>query len=484
MKKNNYKKYLFLLSILYTCFINAGVFEGYTLFTPLEISVENSTTYLINNDQEIINTWTHEFGPASMPYLRPDSSIIYPYRVANPTMVAGGVGGGIQKQSWDGEILWEYTFSDETYQHHHDVEPLPSGNILIIVWEKKTAQEAYDLGRESITNPLNQVWSNAILELNPETGEIEWEWHIWDHLVQDVYPDLDNYGVISDHPELFDINCGDIGIDSGGPQGANADWMHVNSINYNPHLDQIAISSRSQNEIYIIDHSTTTEEAASHSGGNSGKGGDILYRWGNPQNYDRGTSDDKILGWQHGINWIDPEFPGGGNIMIFNNNHYPGSDSSSTVIEIKPPMDENGNYIIIDELPYGPIELDWIYNGDFETPVQGGAFRLPNGNTIVCQTHTSKLIEVTLEGEIVWEFQYVAGIGSSWIARAQKYSPEYLMNNMLGDMNEDGIFNVLDIVILANLILTNDNTNMTGDMNQDNILNVLDIVILANMILS
>jgi hypothetical protein len=419
-----------------------------------------------------------------MPYLQPDSSIVYPYRVANPTMVAGGVGGGIQKQSWDGEILWEYTFSDEIYQHHHDVEPLPSGNILIIVWEKKTAQEAYDLGRESITNPLNQVWSNAILELNPETGEIEWEWHIWDHLVQDVYPDLDNYGVISDHPELFDINCGDIGIDSGGPQGANADWMHVNSINYNPHLDQIAVSSRSQNEIYIIDHSTTTEEAASHSGGNSGKGGDILYRWGNPQNYDRGTSDDKILGWQHGINWIDPEFPGGGNIMIFNNNHFPGSDSSSAVIEIKPPMDEDGNYIIIDQLPYGPIELDWIYNGDFETPVQGGAFRLPNGNTIVCQTHTSKLIEVTLEGEIVWEFQYVAGIGSSWIARAQKYSPEYLMNNMLGDMNEDGILNVLDIVILANLILTNDNTNMAGDMNLDNDLNVLDIVILANIILS
>ena len=484
MKKTNYKKYLFLLSIIYTCFINAEVFEGYTLFTPLEIGLENSTTYLINNDEEIINTWTHDFGPASMPYLQPDSSIVYPYRVANPTMVAGGVGGGIQKQSWDGEILWEYTFSDETYQHHHDVEPLPSGNILIIVWEKKTAQEAYDLGRESITNPLNQVWSNAILELNPETGEIEWEWHIWDHLVQDVYPDLDNYGVISDHPELFDINCGEIGIDSGGPQGANADWMHVNSINYNPHLDQIAISSRSQNEIYIIDHSTTTEEAASHSGGNSGKGGDILYRWGNPQNYDRGSSDDKILGWQHGINWIDPEYPGGGNLMIFNNNHFPGSDSSSTVIEIKPPMDENGNYIIIDELPYGPIELDWIYNGDFETPVQGGAFRLPNGNTIVCQTHTSKLIEVTLEGEIVWEFQYVAGIGSSWIARAQKYSPEYLMNNMLGDMNEDGIFNVLDIVILANLILTNDNTNMTGDMNLDNDLNVLDIVILANIILS
>ena len=482
--KNFYNKYLILVTFLLKSFISADAFEGYTLFTPLEIAQDEATTYLINNNYDILNTWIHEFGPASMPYLLPDSSILYPFRVENPTMIAGGVGGGIQKQSWDGQILWEYTFSNQIYQHHHDIEPLPSGNVLLIVWESKTAQEAYNLGRESITNPLNQVWSSAILELNPETGEIEWEWHIWDHLIQDVFPELDNYGIISEHPELFDINCGGIGIDAGGPQTANADWMHINSIDYNPHLDQIAISSRSQNEIYIIDHSTTTEEAASHNGGNSGKGGDFLYRWGNPQNYDRGTSDDKILGWQHGINWIDPEYPGGGNIIIFNNNHFPGTNNSSAVIEINTPIDEQGNYFIDNNLAYGPFELEWIYNEDFETPIQGGAFRLPNGNTILCQTHTSKLIEIDLAGEIVWEFQYVTDIGSSWIARAQKYSPEYLMNSTLGDMNEDNILNVLDIVILANQILINDDTSMTGDMNLDSNLNVLDIVILANIILN
>ena len=114
------------------------------------------------------------------------------------------------------------------------------------------------------------MWPTAILELEPELGNIEWEWHIWDHLIQDINPDLPNYGVISDNPQLFDINCGSVGNDAGGPQGANGDWMHVNAINYNSDLDQIVISSRTQNEIYIIDHSTITLEAASHSGGNSG----------------------------------------------------------------------------------------------------------------------------------------------------------------------------------------------------------------------
>ena len=109
------------LFIFFFTFLYSQVYEGYTLFTPKSAQGSGATTFLINNDHDIINSWTHEFGPASMPYLLPDSSIIYPYRVANPTMQAGGVGGGIEKLSWNGEKLWEYTFSDSQYQHHHDV---------------------------------------------------------------------------------------------------------------------------------------------------------------------------------------------------------------------------------------------------------------------------------------------------------------------------------------------------------------------------
>ena len=471
---------LFILFLSSIGFINAQVYDGYTLFTPMSALDDNATTYLMNNDYEFLHTWTHDQGPASMPYLLADSTIIYPYRVEFPSMEAGGVGGGIQKQSWDGEIVWEYEFANEQYQHHHDVEPLPSGNILIIVWEKKTAQEAYDMGRETIDNPLNVMWSMALLELEPESGEIVWEWHIWDHLIQDYNPELPNYGVISDHPELFDINRGPVGNVAGGPQGANGDWMHINAVDYNPILDQIVISSRTQNEIFIIDHSTSTEEAASHSSGNSNQGGDFLYRWGNPENYGRGDEADRILGDQHSINWIPAGYPGEGNLILFNNFH---EGNNSAVLEFTPPLVGN-NYTINDSESFGPETWEWIYTGDITTPLQGGAFRLPNGNTLITQTHTATVIEVDSEGNELWSFTHVGESGSYWIARCEKYSPDYLMDFMLGDLNSDGTLNILDIVILANLILSGDDSNPAGDLNQDGSQNILDIVTLVNLILS
>ena len=477
-----------LVAMIQTFMMSSSIygapFEGYTLFTPMSSAITTATTYLMDNEENIINSWMHDRGPASMPYLLQDSTLIYPFRYEFPTMIAGGVGGGIQKQNWEGEILWEYIFSNEQYQHHHDVEPLPNGNVLILVWESKSAEEAYAMGREEINNPLNEMWATAILELEPISGEIVWEWHIWDHMIQDINSQLPNYGVISEHPELFNINCGEVGNSAGGPQGANGDWMHVNAVDYNPDLDQIALSSRTQNEIYIIDHSTTTEEAAGHIGGNSGKGGDFLYRWGNPQNYERGTSEDKVLGWQHSVNWIKPQYPGGGNLILYNNNHYEGETFHSAVIEIVPPMDDDNNYVLEADLPYGPENIEWIVAEDFATPLQGGAFRLPNGNTIITQTHTSTIIEVNMNGDVEWEYTYENTAGSFWIARADKYSPDYLMSFTLGDLNSDGVLNILDVVILANLILTGENYQEAGDLNHDNQFNILDIVILVNLILS
>ena len=133
-------------------------------------------------------------------------------------------------------------------------------------------------------------------------------------------------------------------------------------------------------EFFIIDHSTTSIEAAGHSGGNSGKGGDFLYRGGNPQNYNRGNNSDKIIDAQHGVDWITAGYPGEGNLILFNNTH---SNNNSAVLEIIPPINELGLYDINDTDPFGPNMYYWIYQENFYSNTQSGAFRLPNGNTII-----------------------------------------------------------------------------------------------------
>ena len=256
----------------------------------------------------------------------------------------------------------------------------------------------------------------------------------------------------------------------------------MNSIHYNTLLDQIVMSSRLQNELYIIDHSTTSSEAASHSGGISGKGGDILYRWGNPQNYGRVDASDKLLSSQHSVNWIPQGYPGEGNLILFNNFH---SSGISAVFEISTPLNEDGIYEISDNGSFGPETWTWIYECDITVPMQGGSFRLENGNTLITQTHIGRIIEVNQMGDIVWDYIHQTDeIDTFWIARSQKYALDYLETNLLGDINEDGIINVLDAVSLVNIILANGPYMTQADINLDGSNNVLDVVLMVNVIIN
>ena len=465
--------------------LNAQIFEGYTLYSPTGGGPgggTGGTSYLMDNDMNMIHTWTHSRGAASMPYLMADSSIIYPYRVQSPTMSSGGVGGGIAHIAWDSSILWQFTISDDNYQHHHDVQPLPNGNVLVIAWERKTATEAYAMGRQTIDNPLGEMWSTAIFEFEmvpPNQANIVWEWHLWDHLIQDNDASLPGFGVVSEHPELFDINKGEVG-GGGGPGGSNADWMHINAIDYNPHLDHIAISSRHQNEIFIIDHSTTTEEAAGHTGGNSGKGGDFLYRWGNPSNYDRGSSNDQKLDSQHGVNWIKEGYPGEGNLILYNNNY---ASNSSAVFELVLPLNsDSSNYIISESEPYGPDNPTWMHTGGFHSNVQSGAFRLENGNTLISVADDGQIFEVDSTGFMVWDYTHPGN--NIMVARAQKYSIDFLGGGdttgfpdyRVGDVNFDEKVDLFDLFYTSDMYYGYYIPTPPADINEDGEVNFQDIM--------
>lgn len=464
--------YYLIAYLLFFNIINAEPFDGLTLLTSMGGGQNSSETFLIDNDENIINSWSHPTGSASIGYLSKDSILFLPSKLGQ----GGGngpAGGLFKKIDWNGNVIWEWQVPTEICIPHHDIAILPNENILAICEETKTQQEALNAGLQGINGPITLDMIIEIQPLQNNEAAIVWKWHFWDHLVQDIDPQLTaTYGEISNHPELLDINV----TGNGNNQGIN-DWNHSNKISYNQNFDQIVISSRHMNEIYVIDHSTTTEEAAGHTGGNQGKGGDFLYRWGNPQNYDRGDNSDQILDAQHGIDWIPDGYPGAGNFLVFNNRHQTNPNRSA-VIEFECIADENGFYSIEDDQPYAPSEFLWIYQSNFFSNTQSGAYRLENGNTLITVTNESSFFEVDLYGEIQWSPSL-----SIQCARAVKYGYDYFGNNILGDINNDNGLNVLDVILLVNMILEN-SFNETGDINQDAILNVLDVVDLINLILN
>ena len=457
----------FLLSTL-----SSDSFEGLTLITSIGGGTDElKYSHLIDNDQNIINSWTHDTPVSSTAYLMPDSILYVPCKInqGGPQTPAGR----FKKVDWDGNIIWDYTLPQDICVPHHDIAVLPNGNILSICSETKTQQEAEAFG---ILNINGSMTLDMIVEIRPEDNNqasIVWEWHFWDHLIQDINPSLDNYGSLSDNPQLLDINCP--GSLNGGNQGIS-DWNHCNSVSYNSILDQIVISSRHMDEFFVIDHSTTSIEAAGHSGGDSGKGGDFLYRWGNPQNYNRGNNSDKILDAQHGVDWIPAGYPGEGNLILFNNNH---SNNNSAVLEIIPPINELGLYDINDTDPFGPNMYYWIYQENFYSNTQSGAFRLPNGNTIITSTAEESVFEVDELGNVQWIYS-----GDLRTARAIKYPLDYLSGNVLqGDLNNDNNLDILDAVLMINMILGSEYIS-NADLNNDEIIDILDIVLLINIILN
>jgi hypothetical protein len=425
---------------------------GYILFEP----TSSTSTYLMDKQGNIVHTWKSEYNSMNS-YLLPNGNLMRSERsTVTPTFAAGGMSGIIREYDWDGNIVWEFVLANEKELLHHDIEILPNGNVLAISYEAKTQEEALEAGRNPENVTVAGLWTDKIIEIKPTKpsgGEIVWEWHTWDHLIQDKDSTKVNFGKVDENPRKMDINIPSSydhpeimpaeQIDQMKKMGGlasnlnfdnqHSEVSHANAISYNASLDQIVISFKYFNEVYILDHSTTTEEARGSKGGKWGHGGDLLYRWGNPKNYHRGTENDRILNMQHDVKFIPEGYPGAGNLTVFNNDiHNPGNKlpslgaafsklkspdvlvaigdfgNYSAVHEFKPPVSKEGTYIIPEDGPIGPAEPLWTYMApdkySFYSPFVSGAQRLKSGNTLITCGVNGRLFEVTPENEIVWEY--------------------------------------------------------------------------------
>ena len=360
--------------------------SAYYLVAPLD----DQSTYLVDDHLQVVHEWQSEYLPALSAYLRDDGSL---FRMAEiqTSEIPGSYGGGLELFTWRGALQWSLQYASAISQQHHDAILLPNGHVLMIAWETRTIGEAIDAGRRPETLPdAPAIYSDTLVEMDPQTGAVTWIWRIWDHLVPPgARP--------ADHPGLFDPNLA---------ASPSADWTHVNSVAYNADLDEVLVSSRNLSEIWILDHGTTTEEAAGHTGGRRGRGGDLLYRWGNPASY--GAAGPRQLFGQHNAQWIPAGLPGEGHILLFNNGD-PVARPWSTAVEIVPPLQDDGLYTFDSRTGFGPSEPVWQYTADPPQSLFGsyasGVQRLQNGNTLLAVTETGRFREVGADGHLVSDFQ-------------------------------------------------------------------------------
>jgi len=409
-----------------------NAYNGYTLFTPYY----SNFTYLIDNCGEVINTWQSPARPYYTAYLLDDGSIV------RLTGLGNSNADYIEVRDWNDNLVWEWNPTGTDYDYmHSDIAILPNGNFLVILENRLTPTEWITLGGDpnNISNSYSAL--EGIIEIQPvgiNGANIVWEWTLADHIIQDIDATKATYGVVADNPQLWDIN-------NLNWVGQARDQQHFNGIDYHPVKDQIAISCWSCSELLIIDHSTTTAQAAGHTGGNSGKGGDILYRYGNPINYDHGSSADRVFFGQHNTDWIDPSLPHGDKISVFENgNGRPGSAYSRVVI-LDPPTDAAGNYLTDASGEYLPTSFDYVWpplgtsaptfdGTTFYSQYMGGVNMQPNGNVVICEAMTGRFFEVDPTGSIVWHYQnpdkntvYAQGTTptSAWSYRAERYQPSH-----------------------------------------------------------
>lgn len=358
------------------------------------LAVKNGGTesFLFDKNGVEVFKWTFDLNLGNDLELLPNGKLIGMFKTANPVFSFGGFGGIVKILNINGTTDWEFEYASADYLAHHDVELLPNGNVLFLAWEKITAATAKQAGVDTEFD----IYPEVLIEVDPDTDEIVWEWHSFDHIIQDRFLNISSFGDIGDNPQLIDFNYA---------LRDNGDIMHANGIDYDRSKDVIYISVNFYSEVWVIDHSTTKEEARTSSGGNFGKGGDLIYRFGNPGAYNN-TEGERLFYNNHFPNFLENDEPGAGNVLIYVNRDK--DTEQSAVYELIMP----DTFSLTPNTNNEP-EIEWSFT-DTELFYEriSGAVRLKNGNTLICEGDFG-FWEVATGGEVVWKFD-ASGQGDFW----------------------------------------------------------------------
>lgn len=401
-------------------------FNGYTLFP----AHEHGAT-LIDMNGGVVNHWRNLDGLPNK--LLPGGYVIGSRGQRNSVYGWQDYKDLIQVD-WEGKIVWKFEkneyIEDPGYEpewmarQHHDYqrEGNPVGYYVPGMECKVNSGNTLLLVHKDVLDPnisLHTLIDDRIIEIDWE-GNIVWEWNCHEHFDEMDFDEAAKNAIFR-NPDINGTGKGD--------------WMHLNSMSvlgpnkwYDAgderfHPDNIIVDGRVTNIIFIIEKAT----------------GNIVWKLG--PDYTKGKAKEigQIIG-QHHAHMIPRGLPGEGNILIFDNGGWAGYGAPnpaspigvnnahrdySRVLEIDPVKMEIVWQVRPKDLGYvQPFVADHFYSCFISS-----AQRLPNGNTLITEGEDGRLLEVTTDHEIVWEYispYWGTHTPTNLIYRAYRYPYDYV----------------------------------------------------------
>ncbi|MFV0439550.1 MAG: aryl-sulfate sulfotransferase [Desulfopila sp.] len=377
---------------------------GYTIFQAKEVGA-----LLIDMNGAEVNLWSNLHG--------------FPNKILPGGYVMGHLAErnnkyGMQDQTdlvqvdWDGNVVWkfdQYEYIEDPGEEpqwmarqHHDYqrEGNPVGYYVPGMEPKTDSGNTLVLAHKNLYNHAitdKQLLDDVFIEVD-WNGDIIWEWVLSEHFDEFNFSE-----------EAKNIMSRDPNFRTAG--GGMGDWMHINSMSvlgpnrfYDAgderfHPDNIIWDARETNIIAI-----TAKES-----------GKIVWSIGPDYSL---TPELKELGWiigQHHAHMIPRGLPGEGNILVFDNGGWAGygAPNPGAPTGAKNALRDYSRILEFDPLTlkivwqYTPTEAGYLQPVDaarFYSPFISSAQRLPNGNTLITEGSGGRIIEVTADHEIVWEY--------------------------------------------------------------------------------
>ncbi|MEO0759184.1 MAG: arylsulfotransferase family protein [Cyanobacteria bacterium J06648_16] len=370
-------------------------YQGYTLFTAYD--GDKCTNLLVNFEGDVVQEWHIKFSEVwgkEAPFLEQQfgdewtcwqGTHLSPNGDLTAAFIDNGrpYCGGMVKLDLDSKVVWSLPKCT-----HHDVHLGEDGFIYAPgMYLVEGESENEDPGKRSLTfrqSPSSQsevvFWETPILKDTVVVASQDGEF-LEEIQVLDAFFNSDYRGRLSGHfrplqhtkGTLDPTHLNDVELITEG-------WAkHHSKVN----SGDIMVSARNMSALLIIDRATKT----------------IKWMTSGP------------FAQQHDSDLLD-----NGNILLFDNKGAVGSENGGTrIIEWDPKTQE----------------IVWEYGGTRERPLHS-AFRgsqqpLPNGNVLITETTGGRVLEVTRNGEIVWE--YINKLDNNTVGvviRAQRFTPDSL----------------------------------------------------------